>query len=505
LTADLARAGGVVASLGIAALLLGTSRPWRVGGLAAWAAGCLALAGWLAPSGHHRVYAAAAVVGLLLALALAWAFVRVPWFLAVAVLACAPARIPVSVGSTNANLLLPMYVVVVAAAIALVWELFGNHDTRVRELGPFAWPLAAFIAWSGIAFLWTRDVNGVQDVKQGAIYLLFFVLPFSLLAVSLARLRWVTGWAVTLFVQLTLMGLVFAVIGIWQYSTRNIFWNPKVIVDNAYATSSWFYRVNSVFYDPSIYGRFLVVAILAGLVVVLFVAGAYAWAALATIVVTWVGLVPSFSQSSFVALGAGIVVALGALWRRRSVIPIAVALAALLVVSLGVPQTRHRILGKAGFSHATGGRSKLVSNGIKVALHHPIVGVGTGGFRGAYAKVTHLKGKEPKAAASHDTPITVAAEGGLPALALLGWLVWTAFTVPFRRNRARAPTDKARLVLGLALVAIVVHSLFYDALFEDPLFWAAMALAAVAARAEIAAPAEAAARVEVAVPGEAPV
>jgi hypothetical protein len=323
--------------------------------------------------------------------------------------------------------------------------------------------------------------------------------------VSLARLRWVTGWAITLFVQLTAMGLVFAVIGIWQYSTRNIFFNPKVIVDNAYATSSWFYRVNSVFYDPSIYGRFLVVAILASLVFVLFARGAIPWLAAGVIAVTFAGLVPSFSQSSFVALGVGIVVALGALWRRRSVIPIAVALAALFVVSLGVPQTRHRILGKAGFSHATGGRSKLVSNGVKVALHHPIVGVGTGGFRGAYAKLTHLKGKEPKAAASHDTPITVAAETGLPGLALLGWLVWVAFTVPFRRNRARAPTEKARLVFGLALVAIVTHSLFYDALFEDPLFWAAMALSVVAARAEVAERAEVPVATEVPVPGGAPV
>ena len=56
------------------------------------------------------------------------------------------------------------------------------------------------------------------------------------------------------------MAVVFAVVGIYQYVTRDVFWNPKVIVGNAYAP---FYRVNSVFWDPSIYGRFLVVAILA--------------------------------------------------------------------------------------------------------------------------------------------------------------------------------------------------------------------------------------------------
>jgi hypothetical protein len=32
------------------------------------------------------------------------------------------------------------------------------------------------------------------------------------------------------------------------------------------------------------------------------------------------------------------------------------------------------------------------------------------------------------------------------------------------------------------LLAIVVHSLFYNALLEDPLFWALLALSAVALR-----------------------
>jgi O-antigen ligase len=243
--------------------------------------------------------------------------------------------------------------------------------------------------------------------------------------------------------------------------------------------------VNSVFYDPSIYGRFLVVAILASLVLVLFSSRPVAWSGLVVAVIVWVGLVPSFSQSSFVALGVGVVVALAALWRRRSIVPITLAIGALLAVSLGVPQARHRILGKAGLSHATGGRSKLVKNGIKLALHHPVIGVGTGGFRCAYAKIAHLRSGckgQPQAAASHDTPITVAAETGLPGLALFVWLLVAAFMVAFRANPIRGPTGRARLAFGLALVAIVVHSLFYDALFEDPLFWGALALSAVAAR-----------------------
>ncbi len=150
---------------------------------------------------------------------------------------------------------------------------------------------------------------------------------------------------------------------------------------------------------------------------------------------------------------------------------------------LGVPQRRATgSSASQGLSHATSGRSKLVSNGLGLAAHHPMIGVGTGGFRRAYADRTGLKGKRPKAAASHTTPITVAAETGLPGLVLFGWLVAVALVVPFRRLPPATVTGHARVAFGLALVAIVVHSLFYNALFEDPLFWGLLALSAVAAK-----------------------
>jgi hypothetical protein len=272
---------------------------------------------------------------------------------------------------------------------------------------------------------------------------------------------------------------VFAVIGIVQYETRNIFWNPKVRVDNAYAPSGWFYRVNSVFYDPSIYGRFLVVGILASLVVVLRRRVDPLWgiAAALTLWITFVGLVPSFSQSSFVALMAATFVAAIVLWRTRSLLLVAVAAAIVLVGGLASPAIRE----KASLSKITSGRSTLASNGVKVALHHPVAGVGVGGFRRAYADLVHLRGKEPKAAASHTTPITVAAETGFPGLLLLLWLVATALFVAFRRL-SRDFDGAARLALGLALVAILVHCIFYNALLEDPTFWGLLALIVVGAR-----------------------
>src|SRR5204863_2596 len=100
-----------------------------------------------------------------------------------------------------------------------------------------------------------------------------------------------------LYAELTLMGLVFSAIGFYQYDTRDIFQNPKVIFANAYAP---FFRVNSVFWDPSVYGRFLVIAMLPSLVLIVRERSPrLALAAAAAVVVTWFGLLISFSQSSF--------------------------------------------------------------------------------------------------------------------------------------------------------------------------------------------------------------
>jgi O-antigen ligase len=469
MTAELARAAGPVGAAGLVALLLAPARTHRLAGLAAWALAALALAVYLKPHGHTAVLAAAAVAGIVVAAAGAWLLLRWPWLLALAALACVPARIPVTIGSTQANLLIPLYAVVGAAALVLAWELL-HRDARARELGPVALPLAAYVGWTGLSLAWT------QDLRQGAIELLAFYLPFGLLAICLARLAWRRNWVLVLAGELVVMALIFAVVGVEQWITRDIFWNPKVLVGNTYAP---FFRVNSLFWDPSIYGRFLVVAMLATLVIALWTRSLrIVLAAAAAIAVMAIGLLFSFSQSSFVALAVGVLVAAAFAWRRRALLLVALAVGAFVIAAVASPNVLHH---SGGLNRVTSGRSKLVTNGIKLAVHHPVFGVGVGGFKHAYAKQQHLRSKEPKAAASHDTPITVAAEGGGPGLALLAWLFVAGVLLAFRRAAADLP-GQAALVFGLILAAIGVHSLFYNAFFEDPMVWAALGLAALASR-----------------------
>jgi putative inorganic carbon (HCO3(-)) transporter len=458
--------------VGLAVVYVAPSRDFRLAGLAAWVAGTVGLGLYLAPDGREAELVAAAVAGVLLALAGGYVLLRWPWALPLAALACVPIRIPVDVGNDDANLLVPLYLVIAALVVALGWSLLRG-DSRSRELGPVTVPLAAVVAWSGIALLWT------DDLREGAIFLAAFVLPFGLLALGVARLPWSRRGLLVLFGALVATALAYAGVGLYQWATREVFWNPKLKVDNAYAP---FFRVNSVFWDPSIYGRYLVVAILATLVLVLLglrdrlVAGA-----VLAIAALWTGLLFSFSQSSFAALIVGTFAAATVVWRWRAAAVVGLVAAVLVTVGFATPQVRNSLLdeSKSGLDKVTSGRAALVSNGLKIAADHPLAGVGTGGFKRAYAEKTGLKGQEPKKAASHSTPVTVAAETGVPGLLLLGWLCVAALVAAIRSG-GRSHAGRTALVAGLTLGAIAVHSLFYNALFEDPTAWALLGLVALA-------------------------
>jgi len=132
---------------------------------------------------------------------------------------------------------------------------------------------------------------------------------------------------------------------------------------------------------------------------------------------------------------------------------------------------RHTV---SGLNHATSGRATLIAVGIKIAEAHPSHGVGLGGFEHAYSKRT---GKKPRQSASHNTPVTVAAEEGVPGFLLFFWLVGALLLAAFRRIDHRT-YGLVALASGLGLLAIFVHSLAYNDFFEDPTTWLIIGLIA---------------------------
>jgi hypothetical protein len=475
MSGELARIGGPLGGIGLALLLVGTSRVQRLAGLGALVAGVALLLPEIAPHNRPVLLGAGALAGVAVAVALAWVFARWPLALPLLALAAAPARIPIHLGSTISNLLLPLYAVIAGAALLFAWRLVRG-DARTRELGPVALPLAALVAWMGVSLAWSEDVN------QGALELAAFVLPFGVLALVLARLEWTPLLAKLLAVELVGLAFVFALVGIYQYQSHHIFWNPKVLVGNVYQP---FFRVNSLFWDPSIYGRFLVLAILVCVVAVLF--GAERKIAQSAAVLTfpiWLGLVFSFSQSSFFALAVGLLLAGGLVWGKRVVLAAAVAGLVLVVVALGVSSLRGTLEKRWHHAFGASGRSGLVVHGIGIWSDNPLVGVGVGGFKHAFAHRQHIAGKEPKKAASHDTPVTVAAELGTPGLLLLAWLVGATLAAGLARPW-RTAEGRACVAGAVLFTAIFAHSLFYADFFEDPFMWGALALIALAGSARM--------------------
>jgi O-antigen ligase len=393
---------------------------------------------------------------------LAWLFRREPWLVAFATLAFVPAR----VGFLGHQLLVPLYVVALGAAGLLLWQLVDG-DERTRELGIASWPLALYLLWIGFSVEWSVDVH------TAAIDMLAFYVPFTILAVSIARLPWRASRIRILYGELVAMALVFAAVGFYQYETRTIFENSKLGHVN---TLEALFRVNSVFFDPSIYGRFLVVALIATAVLVVRSRPSLrvGVAALAFIGVAWLGLLISFSQSSFAALLVAAFALAAIAWRWKSLF----ALAAVLVVAAGIAAAQPRLMHAlrrhtaSGLNHATSGRATLIAVGIKIAEAHPSHGVGLGGFEHAYSKRT---GKQPKKSASHNTPVTVAAEEGGPGFLVFFWLVGALLLAAYRRIN-HAAYGRLALGAGLALLAIFVHSFAYNDFFEDPTTWGLIGL-----------------------------
>jgi O-antigen ligase len=456
----LAEIAGPIACIGLAVLLLARTRRNRIAGLCYAGVGTILLAVSLAPSNAAELGAAVAGV-IVLGPLLAWLFRREPWLVAFATLAFIPFRI----GFLGHSLLVPLYAIALGAAVLLLWQLVEG-DERTRELGIVSWPLALYLIWIGLSVGWS------VDVRTAAIDLLAFYVPFTILAISIARLPWRASRVRILYGELVAMALVFAAVGFYQYETRTIFENAKLHHSNIFQS---LFRVNSVFYDPSIYGRFLVVALIAtAVLVVCGISLRAGLAALAFMAVAWLGLLISFSQSSFAALLVAVFALAAVVWRWKSLF----ALGALVVVAAGIAVTQPRVMHAlrhhttSGLNHATSGRATLIAVGIKIAKAHPSHGVGLGGFEHAYSKRTH---RTPNRSASHNTPVTVAAEEGAPGFLLFFWLVGALFLAAYRRIN-HGTYGRLALAAGLALVAIFVHSLAYNDFFEDPTTWGLIGL-----------------------------
>ena len=448
----------VMAAAGLGALLVVRTPAARRAGAAAWVIGTVWLASRLLHSsvdraghlitGHPLLVVPALLVGAAALVAAAVAVHRWPWAFAIACVLAAPARIPIHFGAQDAKLLLPLYGVLAVGALCTLWDVARASEPELPVWGA-ALPLAAFVAFSAASLVWTVDLH------QAAVTMLFFYLPFAFMAMRIGQLGWNPGGLRAAFAAQCALAILFGAVALWQEVTRHVFWNPSVEVSNAYRS---FFRVNSLFWDASVYGRFMAVTLVLCCGVAVYRGLDLPLAA--TMAFVFGGLYFTYSQSSYFAVAAGVLAVGAGLWSRRVTIALVVAGAAGLIGVLAVA-----LRGNSA-ARVSDSRSHLISLGWRVIRDHPAIGAGLGGLpKAAVAGTAHPY--RVKGAASHTTPVTVAAELGPLGLVLYLWVLG-ALAAAAVRVRASGPVPR---VLVAALVAIFASSLFYDSFFEDPTMW----------------------------------
>lgn len=420
---------------------------------------------------HPALTAALAAVALALVIAGAVGLARRPSAFPLAALAALPFRVPIEAGGQTSNLLVPLYLVVAAGALAVVGRALraprpGDESRpQPRRPGRLEIALVGFVVLYAVQGLYSTDAsNALRQV-------VFFYVPFVLLFTLLSQVRWTRRLVVGCLGVVAGLALAFTLIGFVEYATHRILLNPKVIQANEFDT---YFRVNSLFFDPNVYGRFLALVMLALAAVAIWTRRPRRLAvAVVMLAILWGGLLLTFSQSSFAALLAGLAVLAALRWSAHWAVGLTVAAAAVAaVVLIAVPGVLGvRLDGARGLNHATDGRVSLVRGGVSLFTARPLAGWGAGSFSHEY-RVQRKASNARALSASHTTPITIAAEqGAIGLLAYLAVLV-AALSVLLPGARRRP----ARAALAAAFLALIVHTLFYADFFEDPVTWALLGI-----------------------------
>lgn len=471
---DAADLGAILGAVGAVLVLVARKRAELALGFAVLVAAEIALIGSFAVGDRLLAPGAIALglVGLAVLAAGATVFVRHPAFVTPAILAAAPFRLPLDFGREHRffvavaepgqlGRLLLLYAVLGAAVLALLWRMLRNGPlpSLPRQVG---WPAGAFIAFASLSLLWTVDLRAGENL------LAYFLLPFAVLVAVVARAPAPT-WLPKAMAWIAVgLGAVFALVGLVQEATGKLFfYAPNLEISNTYGT---YFRVTSLFRDPSLYGRHLVLAIAVVLVAV-WLRRINVWFALAAIVLLWFGLFFSYSQSSFVALFTVVLAVTAFSGDRRIRIAVAGTAAAVVIAGAALVAIAAK---DASAQRASSDRTRRVEVTFDVFKHRPIAGVGIGGQPRASQRQATRKAQVTKYV-SHTTPLTIAAELGIAGLLLYGLVLAGAVWLV---DRVRRRDVALGLGLGAVLLALFVHSLFYSGFFEDPITWLALAVGA---------------------------
>jgi hypothetical protein len=438
------------------------------------------------------VFAAAAGVSILAA-----AITRWPWLFPLLLVAALPFRVPIESGADQANLLVPLYAVIAGGAVsyaAVAIRMGGEREQPV--------PRALRIALAAAIVLYAAQASYSEDISFATRNVGFFLVPFAVMFALLSEVRWAPRLIGGILAVYLCEAVLFALVGFGQHVTGEIFWNAALEMSNDF---HFYFRVNSLFWDPNVYGRYLALAVILALALLLWTRdGRRAGWLAALIAVLFIGVAVAFSQTSFLAMLAGVAVLAALRWSWRwTAVGVAVVIAAtfLSVKAVGGLGNSDRTE-RGGADDVTSGHSTLIEGGAELFVQRPLHGYGSASFSEAFAENENVE--EGETTVSHNEPVTVAAEQGLPGiaayLAVIGTGLWTLLAgigglapglgaredaIPDPLEDGRGAEPLARLAVLAAFCVLLVHTVGYAGYLTDPLTWVLLAVGGALAPAKL--------------------
>ena len=347
----------------------------------------------------------------------------------------------VSIAATNLLLAL--------VAITAPWRPWAEARRRIARGTPLLVPAGLYLVLLGLSIAASQDPGRSLDATSD---LFNFLTP--VLALLLVRGR---RQADTMVVAVSYLGVYLAVHGLVQY---------------ALGYDSLDLRIRGPFSHYMTYSGVLMLAdaLFLGRLAAgepRYLPGLGRWGTWAAALLIQAALLLSFTRNAWIAL----VVVLLLVTLLRAPKRLLVALPLLLVVLLLAPV---HVISRVGSifdleDPSNYDRLCMAEAGLKMVAERPFLGIGPGMVPERYPLYRHPTAPRPVVKHLHSIYLNVAAERGLPALAVLLWLIAAGTRRAWVRWRALSPGGRgeppeAGLALGviLAVAAYLVMGVFED-------------------------------------------
>ena len=323
----------------------------------------------------------------------------------------------------------------------ILWLIVVVSERKPPSVPAFFWPLVGLALWTLVSSTFSMDP--FESFKRDRQLLLYLIVPMTM---RLAR-----GPRAMMTVNVIIaLGAAGALVGIVQYAALGY--------DNLHQ------RPHGLLGHYMTYSGVLMLVICVASAQLIFRKRDWVWPAVA-VPALLVALYVTQSRNAYVgvALGLAALFMLRRAWKLLVIVPVLAA----AVVLAGPVGIRNRVFSAIDPNDATNkDRIAMLKSGKAMIADHPLTGVGPNMVPKAYIE----KYKTPDAvdpedrpndtrAHLHNVPVQLAAERGLPALAI--WVVFVVTAIvglvgEFRRGRARA------LAAGgvAAIVAMLAAGMF---------------------------------------------